>query len=348
MKFYKLYEDFNDMVVYDNAAKGILDYYIKNYDEMTDDKRSHFIWRATVTYGRLWKDKLYKSNLFLIKNLEANWKSYQNDNFDKKMDSLKNAGGNVDDTGIYTQKKNLYPGVNQRSNDWSVKHFPMSAAERGYGDILNDYSALWRMGQLKHVKESKEICKWLEERFMKYWKWIVKNPSIIWSNPVHVVNFAYHGLELNFVDQNTIMDMEDQIADMIKTEFDKPIKEMDALDFNNYIYALTHIIIGASGYYYRKLPHYKQRYGWIIDIFDKNEKRIMETSDDLTAEMGIIYVLCGLETRANVYRKEILNRIDKDKGIIISENTDGDINLCEHTNALAMMTLHGLKFQMNI
>ena len=244
--------------------------------------------------------------------------------------------------GQGSEAKNLYPGVKDASTKWAIKHLPEFAWEQGFGAVQNDYSILMRLDMLGDLKQSESIRSWLQDGWMDRWEWLLENPSVVVTHPVHTVNYLYYGLESGFIKGKEFDRCENQLIEMIRSQYEGKLD--DDMIFNNYLYALTHIIIGASGYYVKFLPEYKQRYGDIIDTFIQNRERIFKISDDITAEVGLCFVICKIPYEVGLYRDEMLKRINSKSGIVESDGANGDINFLEHTNMITIMLLNGLDY----
>lgn len=325
---------------YNKAADRIKNYYFDHFSELNPSKQVHFLQRITVCYGPHWESELHNALLPIVDETWELWNRYKDGNFtsveDRKRSGLREAEGEG------SSVKNLFPGVRTYSSQWAKDHLPEFAWEQGFGAVQNDYSIIGRMGMLKKLRQRSEIRSWLADGWDSRWKWLMDNPSVVVSHPVHTINYLYYGLESGFVKGKEFEKCEKELIQMIHTQFKGKLD--DDMMFNNYIYAWTHIIIGASGYYVKFLPEYNKRYDEIVDILTKNTDRIFTISDDLTAEVGLCFVLCRIPQQVKIFRDEMLKRINSKSGIVESDGADGDINLLEHTNMITIMLLNGLKY----
>ncbi|GMQ49311.1 DUF3541 domain-containing protein [Vibrio sp. 10N] len=110
--------------------------------------------------------------------------------------------------------------------------------------------------------------------------------------------------------------------------------------FGNKLYGMTHIILADSGYYQR--PVSEQEHQWIYDYFRRNiDDIIKHTKEDIIAEVGISFLLAGLDDDPVVKktRAAIARAIDKKHGMIPSVSGDFDFAYGEHRNVLAIMLL---------
>jgi len=325
---------------YNKAANRIKDYYFERIDELNPSKLGHFLQRIQVCYGPHWEKELHRAFIPVVDETWELWNEYKDGNFSSAEEKKRNGLREVEGGG--SEVKNLFPGVKAASSKWAIDHLPEFAWEQGFGEVQNNYSIIKRMGMLKDLRQSLDIKRWLSDGWAVRWKWLLDNPTVVVSHPVHTVNYLYYGLESGFVKGKEFEKCESQLIQMIHTQYKGKLN--DDMIFNNYIYAWTHMIIGGSGYYVKFLPEYNQRYGAIVDILTKNKDRIFSTSNDITAEVGLCFVICRIPHQVNIYRDEMLKRIDSKSGIVESDGADGDINLLEHTNILTIMLLNGLKY----
>ncbi|MCL9774179.1 DUF3541 domain-containing protein [Vibrio methylphosphonaticus] len=110
--------------------------------------------------------------------------------------------------------------------------------------------------------------------------------------------------------------------------------------FANKLYGMTHIILADSEYYQRTVN--ESDHQWIFDYFRKNiDDIIAHTKEDVIAEVGITFLLAGLDDDPVVdkTRQAIIKAINKEKGMIPSASGDFDFAYGEHRNVLAIMLL---------
>ncbi|USD63222.1 DUF3541 domain-containing protein [Vibrio sp. SCSIO 43140] len=138
---------------------------------------------------------------------------------------------------------------------------------------------------------------------------------------------------------------EQDLVDEFITAFKKtyPSSEdyrLSKQQFGNKLYGMTHIILADSGYYQRQVS--EQEHQWIYDYFRRNiDDIIKHTKEDIIAEVGISFLLAGLEDDPVVAktRAAITKSIDKRHGMIPSVSGDFDFAYGEHRNVLAIMLL---------
>ncbi|WP_159737365.1 DUF3541 domain-containing protein [Vibrio atypicus] len=117
-------------------------------------------------------------------------------------------------------------------------------------------------------------------------------------------------------------------------------KKLSKQQYGNKLYGMTHIIFADSHYYQRLVK--EEQYQWIFDYFRTNiDTILLRAKEDIIAEVGISFLLAGLEDDPVVEktRKAIQQSIDNDKGMIPSVSGDFDLSYGEHRNVLAIMLL---------
>lgn len=113
---------------------------------------------------------------------------------------------------------------------------------------------------------------------------------------------------------------------------------LSSLQYQQKLYGLTHIIIGASRNYQQQVD--KAMYDWIYDYFSENIDEITaRATEDIIAEVGIAYLLAD-DKEAPALKKikrRIASAIRDDIGIIPSPSGSADLESGEHRNVLAIM-----------
>lgn len=121
---------------------------------------------------------------------------------------------------------------------------------------------------------------------------------------------------------------------------DSEDKTLSKQQYGNKIYGLTHIIFADSQYYQRQID--EKQHQWIFDYFRDNiDTILLRAKEDIIAEVGLSFLLAGLENDPVVEktRAAIQKSIDKEKGMIPSVSGDYDLAYGEHRNVLAIMLL---------
>ncbi|WP_260261083.1 DUF3541 domain-containing protein [Vibrio intestinalis] len=116
--------------------------------------------------------------------------------------------------------------------------------------------------------------------------------------------------------------------------------KLSTQQFGNKIYGMTHIIFADSEYYQRQVS--EKQHQWIYDYFRTHiDTILLRAKEDVIAEVGISFLLAGLEDDPVVEktRAAIAKSINKEKGMIPSVSGDFDLSYGEHRNVLAIMLL---------
>ncbi|MEZ8773933.1 DUF3541 domain-containing protein [Vibrio sp. 10N.247.310.17] len=136
-------------------------------------------------------------------------------------------------------------------------------------------------------------------------------------------------------------DVVDEFVDTFKKAYpDDNDKKLSSQQYGNKIYGMTHVIFGNSEYYQHQVS--EQEHQWIYDYFRENiDTILLRAKEDVIAEVGLTFLLAGLENDPVVEktRLAIQASIDKTKGMIPSVTGDFDLKYGEHRNVLAIMLL---------
>jgi len=136
-------------------------------------------------------------------------------------------------------------------------------------------------------------------------------------------------------------DVVDEFVDTFKKAYpDDKDKKLSSQQFGNKIYGMTHVIFGDSEYYQRLVS--EQEHQWIYDYFRENiDTILLRAKEDVIAEVGLTFLLAGLEDDPVVEktRLAIQSSIDKKRGMIPSITGNFDLEYGEHRNVLAIMLL---------
>ncbi|UPR58950.1 DUF3541 domain-containing protein [Vibrio sp. ED004] len=136
-------------------------------------------------------------------------------------------------------------------------------------------------------------------------------------------------------------DVVDEFVDTFKKAYpDDKDKKLSSQQYGNKIYGMTHVIFGDSEYYQHQVS--EQEHQWIYDYFRENiDTILLRAKEDVIAEVGLTFLLAGLEDDPVVEktRLAIQASIDKKHGMIPSITGDFDLEYGEHRNVLAIMLL---------
>nr|WP_245907189.1 DUF3541 domain-containing protein [Photobacterium sanctipauli] len=137
---------------------------------------------------------------------------------------------------------------------------------------------------------------------------------------------------------------QDVVAEFIEafkaTYPDSQDEQLTDQQFMNKIYGMTHIIFAAAEYYQHSVN--EADFQWIYDYYRDNVEQILARSkEDVLAEVGINFLLAGLEDDPVVekMRKAIQQSIDREAGMVPAVNGSTDLEDGEHRNVLAIMLL---------
>ncbi|MGR5260271.1 DUF3541 domain-containing protein [Vibrio astriarenae] len=116
--------------------------------------------------------------------------------------------------------------------------------------------------------------------------------------------------------------------------------ELTKQQYMNKLYGMTHIILADSEYYQTTVT--ESDHQWIYDYFRKNIENILAaTKEDVIAEVGICFLLAGLDDDPVVTKsKEVIKQsVDLQQGMVPSVTGSFDFAYGEHRNVLAIMLL---------
>ncbi|MDD9154924.1 DUF3541 domain-containing protein [Aliivibrio sp. S4TY2] len=137
-------------------------------------------------------------------------------------------------------------------------------------------------------------------------------------------------------------DVVDEFVEAFKLAYpDNKDAALSKQQYGNKIYGLTHILLADSQYY--QYPLKESDHQWIYDYLRNNIDTILKrTKEDIISEVGITFLLAGLEDDPVVYKtqKHIQNAINREKNMVPSTSNSTDLTEGEHRNVLAIMLLN--------
>lgn len=166
----------------------------------------------------------------------------------------------------------------------------------------------------------------------KNWKEILIDSELPIVNPSTAVNTVYY---LNYL---KTVDLTDEIHELFKKVW-LTKEPKDEIDWQNKIYALTHIFIAASYFYQRFLE--PKKFAWIYDYFEENIDDIIRyTNPDIVAEVGVCFKLGKINksTALAKTKKYIFSKFDPKIGYIGREK-NVSMEKCEHRNIVSLLLL---------
>jgi len=184
---------------------------------------------------------------------------------------------------------------------------------------------------LKHKQDEKlrQIIK--RHDFTPY----VTNPEMIKAWAAQLANQVFWLKQLG--EQDVTSEFIDAFRKTYPDEADATLSKQQ---YGNKIYGLTHIIFADSNYY--QYPINEADYQWLYDYLRNNiDTILLRAKEDVIAEVGIAFLLAGLEDDDVVLktRQHIQAAIDNEHGLIPSEFNDPALEYGEHRNVLAIMLL---------
>ncbi|KWT99248.1 hypothetical protein APQ14_16585 [Vibrio toranzoniae] len=197
-------------------------------------------------------------------------------------------------------------------------------------DLLGSMARANEYG-LEHKNDAKlrEIIRRYD--FLRY----VTNEDMIKAWAAQLANQVY------WLRQLGEQDVVDEFVDTFKKTYpDDKDKKLSSQQYGNKIYGMTHVIFGDSEYYQHQVS--EQDHQWIYDYFRENiDTILLRAKEDVIAEVGLTFLLAGLEDDPVVEktRLAIQASIDKKHGMIPSITGDFDLEYGEHRNVLAIMLL---------
>ncbi|MGB2147178.1 MAG: DUF3541 domain-containing protein [Vibrio toranzoniae] len=197
-------------------------------------------------------------------------------------------------------------------------------------DLLGSMARANEYG-LEHKNDAKlrEIIRRYD--FLRY----VTNEDMIKAWAAQLANQVY------WLRQLGEQDVVDEFVDTFKKTYpDDKDKKLSSQQYGNKIYGMTHVIFGDSEYYQHQVR--EQDHQWIYDYFRENiDTILLRAKEDVIAEVGLTFLLAGLEDDPVVEktRLAIQASIDKKHGMIPSITGDFDLEYGEHRNVLAIMLL---------
>ncbi|MGF1718697.1 DUF3541 domain-containing protein [Vibrio kyushuensis] len=238
----------------------------------------------------------------------------------------------AEDILVYSEKR--LSGYKGQTDERSVRRYTTTVHHPEYlylgVDLLGSMARANEYG-LKHKKDEK-----LRQVLRRYdFEPFVTNPEMIKAWAAQLANQVYWLRQLN--EQDVVEKFTDTFKSVYPDEKDKALSPQQ---YGNKIYGMTHIIFADSQYYQR--PIQEKDHQWVYDYFRENiDTILLRTKEDIIAEVGIAFLLAGLEDDPVVEktRQAIQGSIVEEKGMIPSIKGDFDLSYGEHRNVLAIMLL---------
>ncbi|MCW8333847.1 DUF3541 domain-containing protein [Vibrio paucivorans] len=232
----------------------------------------------------------------------------------------------------YSQKR--LKGYAQAADERSVRRYSVTQKMPEYiylgVDLLGSMARANEYG-LEHINDDK-----LREVIRRYdFEQYATDQEMIKAWAAQLANQVYWLRQIG----------EQDVVDEFTTAFqlaypDSQDEELSKQQFGNKIYGMTHIIFADSEYYQHQVS--EKQHQWIYDYFRTHIDTILiRAKEDVIAEVGITFLLAGLENDPVVEktRKAIQGSIVKEQGMIPSVTGDFDLPYGEQRNVLAVMLL---------
>ncbi|MEZ8697512.1 DUF3541 domain-containing protein [Vibrio lentus] len=249
-----------------------------------------------------------------------------------KLSGLSNDVQTMEQIVLYSEKRVAsYVGDN---DERSVRRYNITKHMPEYlylgVDLLGSMARANEYG-LEHKNDAKlrEIIRRYD--FSRY----VTNEDMVKAWAAQLANQVY------WLRQLGEQDVVDEFVETFKNAYpDSQDRKLSSQQYGNKIYGMTHVIFGDSEYYQHQVS--EQEHQWIYDYFRENiDTILLRAKEDVIAEVGLTFLLAGLEDDPVVEktRLAIQASIDKDHGMIPSITGDFDLEYGEHRNVLAIMLL---------
>lgn len=249
-----------------------------------------------------------------------------------KLSGLSNNVQTMEQIVLYSEKRVAsYVGDN---DERSVRRYNITKHMPEYlylgVDLLGSMARANEYG-LEHKNDAKlrEIIRRYD--FSRY----VTNEDMVKAWAAQLANQVY------WLRQLGEQDVVDEFVETFKKAYpDSQDRKLSSQQYGNKIYGMTHVIFGDSEYYQHQVS--EQEHQWIYDYFRENiDTILLRAKEDVIAEVGLTFLLAGLEDDPVVEktRLAIQASIDKEHGMIPSITGDFDLEYGEHRNVLAIMLL---------
>lgn len=197
-------------------------------------------------------------------------------------------------------------------------------------DLLGSMARANEYG-LKHQQDAK-----LRQVIRRYdFNHYASDPEMIRAWAAQLANQVYWLRQLG--EQDVVLAF---IEAFRKTYPDDKDSKLSPQQYGNKLYGMTHIIFAESEYYQKQVN--EKDHQWIYDYYRDNiDEILIRAKEDVIAEVGINFLLAGLENDPVVAktRAAIAAAVNKQHGMVPSNTGDFDFSKGEHRNVLAIMLL---------
>lgn len=184
---------------------------------------------------------------------------------------------------------------------------------------------------------------YIGDHFIKVMEAMIRDGKIMINDPTSPPRNLYYAKSVGLIEEEKFKAIEDKFFSAMKVYFTESVLRSPK-KFENYLYFLTHIVLGEINFYTSKILNPDKRMEEILQFFEDNSGRIIkECSWDLVAEIGVCLKYTGRPTE--VYKKSIKKILNK-RGIIgsggpfnpeVKMDRNEEIHKKEHSNVLAVL-----------
>jgi hypothetical protein len=250
-----------------------------------------------------------------------------------------------------TEMKNIVPELESilRKNFQNVEKIKDPSASsndiRLYDILCSSYFSLQRNNLLYLIDGDliSSCLEYIRKHFIGVMQAIIKNDEIMINKPACPPRILYYAKSIGLVPEKRIKEIEDDLFSSAEVYF-KESELQSPKKFDNYIYFLTHVILGEINFYTSKILSPNKRMEKILKFFESNSERIIkECTWDKIVEVGVCLKYAGRPTE--IY-KNAVKKILNEKGIIgmggpykykLKMNMKEEIEKKEHSNILAVL-----------
>jgi len=319
---------------YSNLIEKIVSTYNKVLPQLSASKQQHF------------RSRLYK--IYGTQNL---LNSLQTDTFNEFYTSiLEQINGKI--SLDFKKKYKLDSPIQRQANKalFIHKNIEFCKPFLEYLSILMKYNVIYRYKKDEDLDNDfkTKVNSILDKNFAYYFETVTNNKDFLLNMPVQGINLLYWYSNIPNSKNINIIECEKKLFKSIQDFYTNDLIKKDNLMFLNYLYTLTHIIIGKSWFYEYKVD--PNDINWIYIEFEKYNKEIFDSKeDDIIAEIGVCFALSKNPKidLINQYQEYIVKKIDPVYNYLpsgkYSIGSFKDLNLSEHRNILTILLLSNMQ-----
>ncbi|MGI5827940.1 MAG: DUF3541 domain-containing protein [Patescibacteria group bacterium] len=299
-------------------SESIIKTYTTKINELPKDKGRHFLYRAWLATG---KEDL-KKQLFELAY------DYTKEKGIKEINSF------LEDPKNYFQKKQ---GEVERYKSRKINDTQKRQQWLRRIDLYSYHCLIWYMYYMNVFGVLKKQMR--QELFSAYPEKVLTDSRFVLYATVSATNTAYLSKQFN------IADIIDDYLNLFTEIFNNKLLADDEI-FNNYVYGLTHIIIGDSNFYQQQVQ--RAKYRWVGEAFNRLTDDIFtRLSLDINVEVALCMKMLGMENRAYIesVNKRVEDNFSLSKGYILREENNS-FEFAEHTNAVTLLLFNFRKLQL--